>query len=595
MAIRVGLVLVIPIVSLRTIAAAPPLSTAACRQPRGANEQCWKAHGPTEVACCAADAESSCWSGPHTPSRCCNSHAILALPACDDGDWAFLAELPLLFETGALPAAVKVPTDTRGLSDMLSSTNIDDEAVRCPVATLARLLLLAEMVAVLGTAEALGMAADAYDLAMVLHGAAVARGAISANVHIYPEWLVYTELNRLRLARIMHADPRGTMNLLFELSGSDRRRMQPSCIVDVSSLFGCLITRSGGRNAIIVLELLLMQHHAQAVMARSPEFGLPAVLLARLFGSSTVRGLRVEESNKLLGAASEIATLVVRPRSGAINVATRLLLARALSDMRNHMANKTTRWYAEADKEPFILEALRKTGTKTHFFVEVGVGTGRECNTRYLREQLGWTGIMVDQMASNPAIGLHRRFLSAGNCIRVMEELGVPDDFDLLSIDVDGNDFWLWRTMAARYRPRVVVIEYLPTFGSEDVVTRYAASGLNFARPDTRHTSLLGASLRALVALAHSLGYSLASVVLGYDAIFARSELLTGPEAPLPVLPEVPAARRLLEGDFHISSAAALAEESPVAIKEGWTAACLEEAFGALCSRDDVAPLCRRS
>ena len=86
-----------------------------------------------------------------------------------------------------------------------------------------------------------------------------------------------------------------------------------------------------------------------------------------------------------------------------------------------------------------------------------------------------------------------------------------PERFDLLSIDVDGNDYWVWHAVRA-YTPTVVVIEYNPTIPYED----YYPTPRD---PRARH----GSSLRALRELGQKKGYTLAAVT-ETNAIFVRTD-----------------------------------------------------------------------
>ncbi|MGE5196495.1 MAG: hypothetical protein ACM3JI_04110, partial [Anaerolineae bacterium] len=101
---------------------------------------------------------------------------------------------------------------------------------------------------------------------------------------------------------------------------------------------------------------------------------------------------------------------------------------------------------------------------KTKYFVEFGVEDGTICNTRFFREKYHWTGLMMDGRFSNPQINLRQHFITAENICDLLEYYGVPQEFDLLSIDVDGNDWYLWKRILEKYRPSVVVIEYNPNF-----------------------------------------------------------------------------------------------------------------------------------
>ena len=108
--------------------------------------------------------------------------------------------------------------------------------------------------------------------------------------------------------------------------------------------------------------------------------------------------------------------------------------------------------------EDGILEKILETiGTTNKYFVEIGVGNGDECNTRLLRKN-GWNGLMLDSEHYNPNVGIRREFVDAENVNGILSKYKVPQEFDVLSIDIDGNDYWVWKAIS--YQPRVVVIEW---------------------------------------------------------------------------------------------------------------------------------------
>jgi hypothetical protein len=175
--------------------------------------------------------------------------------------------------------------------------------------------------------------------------------------------------------------------------------------------------------------------------------------------------------------------------------------------------------------EDGILDALfRAIGTTNRYYVEFGVGNGTERNTRFLAERRGWRGLLMDGGYENPAIGLHREFITADNILALFEKHGVPDEFDLLSIDIDGNDYWVWQRIGERCRPRVVVLEYNANAGPVD--RRTIAYDPEFVWGGTDY---YGASLAALADLGRSLGYVLAGCEsLGVNAFFVRSDVAEG-------------------------------------------------------------------
>jgi hypothetical protein len=169
-------------------------------------------------------------------------------------------------------------------------------------------------------------------------------------------------------------------------------------------------------------------------------------------------------------------------------------------DLRRHRAQH----YSQNGEDGALARLLEIVGAASRFYVELGAGNGDECNTRRLRE-LGWSGIMMDcAAAGNPAIRLYREFVTAENINALLIKYGVPDDFDVLSIDLDGNDYWIWRAIAPRFQPRVVVIEYNCAVPAGIAVTMPYDAGFRWAnQPNT------GASLLALKKLASAQGYVL--------------------------------------------------------------------------------------
>jgi len=164
------------------------------------------------------------------------------------------------------------------------------------------------------------------------------------------------------------------------------------------------------------------------------------------------------------------------------------------------------------------------------FFVEFGVGpkwqstlaeSGLEGNCRLLRE-IGWKGLFLDSESYPQEYAVARERIDAININSILRKYRVPENFDLISIDVDGQDFWIWSNLV--FRPTVVIIEYnasLPV--DESKVVPFDAS---FHWDGTRW---YGASLRALFNLGNSKGYTLV-YANGVNAFFVRSDFVKNKE-----------------------------------------------------------------
>lgn len=173
--------------------------------------------------------------------------------------------------------------------------------------------------------------------------------------------------------------------------------------------------------------------------------------------------------------------------------------------------------------EDGILEAIfAKLGTTNRYFVEFGVGDGRERNTAYLQRRHGWRGLLMDRVP-NSRRNVKGELVTAENINRLLEKYGVPTSFDLLSVDIDGNDYWVWKAITG-WRPRVVVIEYNASVPPTDsLVIPY--------RPDFvwSGTDFFGASLRALAQLGERKGYRLIGCEShGVNAFFVDEPLIDG-------------------------------------------------------------------
>lgn len=177
------------------------------------------------------------------------------------------------------------------------------------------------------------------------------------------------------------------------------------------------------------------------------------------------------------------------------------------------------------DGEDGITEAIfDKIGTTNKFFVEFGCGNGKECNTRYLKKHKGWSGIQMDADPTFPRL-IKKEFINAENINEIFVKYKVPKIFDLLSIDIDGNDYHVWKALK-KYRPRVVIIEYNCVFPpTEYFVMKYDPNYM-WDNKMWFGTSNIGASLLALQRLGSEKGYSLVGINSStVNAFFVTNDL----------------------------------------------------------------------
>lgn len=195
------------------------------------------------------------------------------------------------------------------------------------------------------------------------------------------------------------------------------------------------------------------------------------------------------------------------------------------------------RVFSQWGEDGIIQHLLRHVKIDRKIFVEFGVEDYRESNTRFLLVNNNWTGLILDGDSTNVRniktsriywaynIKAQQAFVTAENINEVLSENGITGEIGLLSIDIDGNDFWVWRAITV-VNPVIVVVEYNHRFGSQAAVTiPYDA---NFER--TRATEPLvyfGASLPALCWLAERKGYAFVGCNSnGVNAFFVRKDKL---------------------------------------------------------------------
>jgi hypothetical protein len=169
-------------------------------------------------------------------------------------------------------------------------------------------------------------------------------------------------------------------------------------------------------------------------------------------------------------------------------------------------------------------------------FVEFGVETFAEANCRFLLQHRNWKGLVMDGSVANMealrASPLHwmfdltakPAFVTRENINALIEEAGFGGKLGLLSIDIDGNDYWVWEALTVA-DPAIVVCEYNPILGDTRPISIPYSS--HFERLKSHYSGLyFGASIAALKHLAAKKGYAfLGTNANGINAFFVRNDL----------------------------------------------------------------------
>ncbi len=138
------------------------------------------------------------------------------------------------------------------------------------------------------------------------------------------------------------------------------------------------------------------------------------------------------------------------------------------------------------------------------YYVEFGVGNGTECNTKILRLKYGWNGLQMDGGNENISINLRKENITKENIVGLFLKYGVSQHINLLSVDIDFNDFYCLKEILANYKCDIIICEYNASHTvTEDKIIIYDK---NYRWDGSDY---FGASLLALNKLANKYGYSL--------------------------------------------------------------------------------------
>ena len=177
---------------------------------------------------------------------------------------------------------------------------------------------------------------------------------------------------------------------------------------------------------------------------------------------------------------------------------------------------------------------LKHVATEKKIFVEFGADAYNfESNTRFLVTNDHWRGLIID--SSERAIEELKRwrawelydltavqaFITRENINELLTQHGINGEIGLLSIDIDGNDYWVWQAINV-IQPVIVIAEYNHRFGPDRAVT--IPYDEKFDRKEAHPSKLyFGASLKALCKLGKAKGYAFVGCN-GVNAFFVRAD-----------------------------------------------------------------------
>lgn len=192
--------------------------------------------------------------------------------------------------------------------------------------------------------------------------------------------------------------------------------------------------------------------------------------------------------------------------------------------------------FSQRGEDGVIQYLINKIDIPNKIFVEFGVETYTESNTRFLLINNNWSGLIIDGDKNNINfiksdyihwkydISVKESFITKENINQIISDYTKEKDIGVLSVDIDGNDYWIWKEIDC-IKPRIVICEYNSVFGDTKSVT--VPYNQNFIRRKQHYSDLyFGASLAAFCDLAESKGYDfIGTTSAGVNAYFVRKDL----------------------------------------------------------------------
>ena len=217
-----------------------------------------------------------------------------------------------------------------------------------------------------------------------------------------------------------------------------------------------------------------------------------------------------------------------------------ILQGKILSELNRNKSSKNIQDYefkvfSQNGEDGIIQFLIQNTEIKNKIFVEFGVETYKEANTKFLLLNNGWSGLIIDgdkdAMEKIASSDLHWKydlksignFITKDNINKIIKSAGIEGEIGLLSVDIDGNDYWVFENIDC-INPQILIMEYNSMFGDTHKIS--VPYDENFVRSQKHYSNLYyGASIAALCDIANKKGYDLVgSNSFGNNLFFIRHD-----------------------------------------------------------------------
>lgn len=185
---------------------------------------------------------------------------------------------------------------------------------------------------------------------------------------------------------------------------------------------------------------------------------------------------------------------------------------------KRNIGNKTNfKYYGQYYEDYIIDNIFKKIGYDNRIVVDIGANTMIGSNSLYFIKHENFKGYLFDMIFIEPISNatIYKKKVTPENINKLLNENNIFNDFDLLSIDIDSLDFWIWEKL--NYSPKIVIIEF--NIGLLNVIPLT----VKYQNYKKKHNSYFGANLYAFFLLGKQKGYEL-HYIIRQNCIFVKKE-----------------------------------------------------------------------
>ena len=200
--------------------------------------------------------------------------------------------------------------------------------------------------------------------------------------------------------------------------------------------------------------------------------------------------------------------------------------------------------YSQFEEDGILLYIFSRIGETNRKVLELGAGSARECMASNLIINHNWEGFLADGSEKNHKLarkffsdfnntGIFQprflvRWITVENVNEICKDFGLSGEIDLLSLDIDGNDYWVLDALVS-VLPRVIVLEISNAIPAEESLVRPYLKDFDLHNFSGVERFFRGASISAFNRLLEQRGYVLIGTSHnGVNAFFVKRELAKG-------------------------------------------------------------------